>query len=211
MTRSSKPRLGSLERWTGKVGKVTALLVAITTLGATTAGITVAWAPVVRAIRQLSSPPPPPPVASPTKSCFQAQLSCPETVSVSGWPAMRLRLDVENSCEDELFAYVIFKVAGGGRIRIEPPFYDNASCGADKDKPGCWEERELKKGTYQLDLLPPHLTRLQDRLGGRLQVGINWVVYSRRDTRLLDTDKTELWLEDDPLVAELSPGTRQGG
>jgi hypothetical protein len=145
--------------------------------------------------------PPPPP-----KSCYKATLLSPQEVRLSQWASMKLNLNVENTCKEEPFAYVHMKVSAAG-LTTAPPFASDASCGPKRDQPSCWEQKQLRKGSSRLGLIPPLLNPLVDRLGDKRQVFINCIVYKEKvDTELITGD-THFWLKDDlPAKDTGNPG-----
>jgi hypothetical protein len=192
---NKKPGSNVFDLITGKIGKITAVAAAVAALGVAVNQMTGTWQGIIGKFKA-----PPAASALPPKRCVHAELVHPKAVHLSQWSAMELNLEVENHCEEEVVAYVVFKIGGGGRIRIEPPFEGNPSCGTDKDKPGCWDERMLEKGSFRWELTPPLLTSLQDRLGQSVPVAINWVVYNRKDGTQVSIGRAGLQLQDDTPV-----------
>lgn len=192
MTDDPKQPSGILNTITGKIGKITAVCVALTAfLGAlvqlTGLGKTVlSWMnpPVVVAPLDL-------------RNCLDAQLSYPDAVPLSKWSSMEMRLRGQNDCKATLAVYVTFR-GREDRVRLEPPFGDT--------DPSCWEQKTLASGALDWKVSPPRLVPLKVPLGNKVRVDINWVVYNAETKMQVRADTASFWLEDDH-----PPGTTDTG
>ncbi len=185
---------GAIELLTGRVGRITALIVAVAALLSAFMTLTQAGREVLALLR-------PAPSAARNAACFEPSLTYPKRVALAKWDDMDLQLTGRNNCKDGLPVYVVFK----GRkvsLRIDPPF-SAADCRFDDAS--CWEQRRLDKGDVHWRLTPPILRSLQEPLSGPTRMDINWIVYSQ-DTRAIMAAQTARILIVNSPAAGADPG-----
>jgi hypothetical protein len=182
---------GIVELITGKIGKVTALCLAIVALGGAIGGV---WTMGRRALQYIGLAPHGTSVTD-SKNCFQPQLMYPGDVTLSKWDSMDLRLTGRNECKQTLAVHVAFK-GRKDRVSIEPPFADS-SC-TQADNPSCWEQKTLERGDVNWEVSPPVLTPLKKPLGERIRVDVNWIIYNAETRVQVHADTARIWLNDDP-------------
>ena len=185
---NTKRASGILTLLNSKIGKLTALFLAIVALLGAVEKVFNVWSSLFPVETTEGSP----------KDCFKSEMMHPSKVSISAWPSMTLRMTGRNDCSQTLSVHVAFK-ARGDRIRIEPPYPTDFHCRVNE--PDCWEQRSLKPGDFDWKVGPPDLTLLKKPLGDPVFVRINWVVYNAETKTQLWADNAEIEVHDDPEVA----------
>ena len=167
MTDATPPKSGDagsslLDTLTGKVGKITALVV----------GVAALLTAVQTLVKQLKPPAPPPKPPVSETSCLKAEMSVPGSVTVRDWPRKMFILKGKNECVDSLQARIEF-AAAGDRVRVEPPLQG-----------GVWMTVTVDSGDVDMKIMPPALTPLKLPLGGLVPIAIQWKAFNPTGTTL---------------------------
>ena len=190
---SQKNTWDLLDVVTSRVGKITALIGAITGL-------------VVGANQLIpkSDPVPKPPVVpvekvekeapkSPALSdCFKPNMIVgPETVAISKWNSM-MKLTGRNDCQTTLHVYVTLKILD-----------DRAQIMADAkcipNDPSCeWPVESIDSGDIHQKVFLPRLQLLSKPLGEPVKFPIKWIVRNVADQSILRGGHALITLQDDP-------------
>lgn len=180
---SGKNTWDFLDVVTGKIGKITLLV------GAVSALLTQVY-PLIQGGSSLvkSEPEQRPPL----EGCLKPKLIVPKTVSISEWDSMMLKLKGRNDCPQSLNIYVTFKAAGES-VLIVPTMGDEC-----RSQPECWEQKSLDSGDLDQIFTRPRLRFLKKPLGNPVKLSINWVVYNVHDNKILRADTAQITLRDDP-------------
>ena len=176
--KKSSDLLGML---TGRIGKTTALLLALTGL----IGAAENFFEISSRVLEIFE--------AEKKTCFQARMSYPKTVSVNGWQSMSLRLSGTNDCRERLGVHIAFKAKRLNKVIIGSPV---STC-VDPVDPSCWEVKYIEAGAVDAKFLAPHLEVLKKPLGDPIDLNINWVVYNVENRKRLDADAVQIQLTDD--------------
>jgi hypothetical protein len=186
---------------TGKVGKITLLL---TTVAGLLTGVNQLFQIVPNpfkfnppaVVEPKSTTPGVSVVSKPTalEDCFKPKMVVePDTVSISKWESMILKLTGRNDCIKSLGVHVAFKMASD-RVRIMSPVGD---CSTFTDS-ACWQTASIDSGALNQTVTTPRLYPLSNPLGNPLKLNINWMVYNADDQKLLRTEMVQITLRDDP-------------
>ena len=176
---------GFLDLVTGKIGKISALIVAV--------GALLTGAEKVFKIFGGVDPKGPTEVVK-LKDCFEADLTYPKEVSFNGWSSMSLRMSGANDCGETLIGHVAFKAPRATSLRILAPF---APEGGDCTlaNPDCWESITFTSGPVDYRVSVPELKRL-GALTRAVPIDINWIVYS--DNKSILSGKARITVLADP-------------
>jgi len=193
---SQKNTWDLLDVLTSRVGKITALIGAITGLvvGANQfipKSCTVDLKTLVGLVEEVKREAP----KSPTlPDCFRHDMIVePKTVAISKWDSMMLKWTGQNDCPTTLNAYVTFKIKANNRVRIMPPYEDCVS-----NDPSCWQSVSIDRGNVAGEVWSPRLYPLSKPLGEPVDLGISWVIYNVEDKKQLRTGTVKITLQDDP-------------
>lgn len=186
---NSKPSV--LVMMEGKARQLAALLIALSALGAAGIGLQkILW----------------PPVDGGLKGCLTVKLLPPGEIDVDQWAKTGVEVPVhfENGCKARLNVYLQLELAGGGRLKTEPPFRESDRCSEPyNDTPDCWHQSQpLKSGAFNLNLLLPHLVPLADRLSGPVKVGVTALVLDIETKRKIAIDTAGFDLRNSPTPAD---------
>ena len=169
---------------TGRIGKVTALLLALVALVAAAEEFFEITSTLLARFKTEES----------VKDCFQAKMNYPKTVSIDGWQSMPLGLTGRNDCRERLGVHIAFKAKQLSKVRIESPVSD---C-VDPVDTRCWEVKSIEAGAVDVKFIPPHLKVLKKPLGNPVDININWVVYDVDTKKRLNAGAAQIKLTDNP-------------
>ena len=172
MTDATRPQSGDagsglLEKLTGKVGKITALVIGVT-----------AFLTAAQTLFKQVKPP------APDTACFKPDMSFPGSVALGEWSRKKFILAGKNRCTDNLQVRIEFKAASD-RVRVEPPYQNE------------WFVTSVDNGDVTLEIVPPALTPLKLPLGGPVTIAINWIVRNADTQKIVRAGSTTVELQDD--------------
>lgn len=189
-SQSGKGSSSFMDLITGKLGKIGALIVA---LSAVLGGVEKLFdvSSNIAAIFGGEEK-----VVAPTglKDCFEAELSYPDEVSFDEWSSMELKMLGENKCAENLHGHVAFQTLGGTTLRIKP-FKKGCS---ELAEPDCWEPITFDKGKpVDYPVMVPDLDRL-GALSREVEVNIFWYVYA--ESKSIRSGKATITVRADQTV-----------
>jgi hypothetical protein len=158
---------------TGRIGKITALVVAI---GSLAVGALTQWETFIGKLVEMGLYTRPP--------CVQVNpLMIPATVKYSEWDNMKIQLKGRTNCSTPLGLYVTFvrRTASEPRFVLRVPHEDLPECKglAPLQEPKCWDPRKpisIGKGDWEWDVRPPPLAQLSDPR--RIEkISMTWAVH----------------------------------
>jgi len=163
-----------IDRLTGRLGKVTALIAATGTLAV---AVLTQWERGSEQIAKLF-PPAPCVVLAPAKF--------PAIVKLSEWDDVRVQLSGENNCPGELGLYVTYSRAESknsslfaiGSRHIELPTCSNYLVA--ESEPRCWNPKKpvvVGKGPWTYPVLLPRIERLADWQSGQ-KIFVDWALHN---------------------------------
>jgi hypothetical protein len=172
-TEPTKSAFDFVDLITGRIGKITGLVVAI---GGLAVGALTQSEQILNKLTALGLYTPPP--------CAQVDpLIIPATVKYSEWDNMKIKLKGRNNCLTSLGLYVTFvrRTASEPRYVLRVPHDDLPECKglAPLQEPKCWDPKKpisIAKGDWEWDVLPPPLRQLSDPR--RIEkISMTWAVY----------------------------------
>jgi hypothetical protein len=94
--------------------------------------------------------------------------------------------DFLGNCADDLQVEVMFSGASDGRMQIEPPY------GSE------WLVTSIDRGEVRLEISPPRLTRMVDRMADSVKISLNWKIRDASTQRVLRAGEAGIEIRDDP-------------
>lgn len=157
----------------GRIGKITALVVAI---GSLAVGALTQWEKVIDKLVEAG-------VYTRPSCVLVYPLVFPATVKYSEWDSMKMKLKGRNNCSTSPGLYVTFvrRSTSEPRFVLRVPHEDLPECKglAPLQVPKCWDPKKPirnGKGDWEWDVLAPPLTRLSDPRRTE-KVSLTWAVY----------------------------------
>lgn len=189
-----KPKVSLLVSLEGKARQLAALLLALAAVGT-------AWKP----LKNLLWPP------RDLPDCLTVRLLPPGEIDVDQWAktGVEVPVRIENGCKARLNVYLQLELAGGGRLKTEPPFRESNRCSEPyNDTPDCWHQSQpLESGVFKMNVLLPHLVRLADRLSSPVRVGLTALVLDIETKRKIAIDTAGFELRSEPPATENRGGS----